>query len=64
MKTAISIIDLYGYGNDGISICLTVHNDICGRADDAADIEVIGYPVYASSLEDARQSILRDYLAR
>ena len=51
------------YGVDGINIHLDKYNDIVAGDDPSAIVKVIGYTLYASSLEEAQQSIRREYLA-
>jgi hypothetical protein len=54
----IATINLYG--EDGIAVYLTDLYDLCGR--DEAAIRVIGHRIYASSMEEAEQSIRAAYL--
>lgn len=52
------------FGEDGISICLTADYDMCDATDPEAAIRVIGHKVYASPLEQAKESIYEVYMDR
>lgn len=60
MENQIKTINLYG--EDGIVIYLSEYHDICTR--DEAIVRVVGHRLYASSVEDAEQSIRAAYLQR
>lgn len=52
------------YGEDGIVIGLTEDDDICDPTDNDCTHTVTGHAAYACSLQEAKESIRREYLTR
>lgn len=52
------------YGEDGIAVHIDQWGDVVEAKDETATLRVVGHAAYACSLDEARESIRREYLRR